>query len=160
MSKLTVSYILLFGLTFLRVTQVNTIRAAMLKTRVRHLTEVILAKVLVNTFQIPPWKTSLRPHLGNVNYRAAQWKHANVTNPAISPPTGHGWLLKDTRALEPLWCDGDIVLNAWLACLQMSRRKTTTRFKLQTKVTVIGKAMMNKTIAQMIQVQILSDYLS
>ena len=70
---------------------VNEVRAVILKNMVNEEMDGIVIKGKVDLSRMPPCRSSLKPHLHHVNYKAAQLKRSHELSPFIPPATDHGW---------------------------------------------------------------------
>ena len=92
---------------FPRVKEVNTVRTLMLRKMVGE-SGAIRSSSKVDLSKLPPCKQSLVPHIKRANYRAAQWKKADIPIQEIPPPTEHGWT-KCEDYIEPVWSEGPVL---------------------------------------------------
>ncbi len=111
---------LMYG--FQRTTNINDVRSAMLKKMVVNKIDKIQKCSNIDLSKLPPCKRSRVPHCRRANYRAAQFKCAQLNYPETPHHKGHGWIPTNEsisinenvatineHVLGPVWLEGPIL---------------------------------------------------
>jgi len=101
---------------------VNSVRSIMLQKMVGEKQE-LTTKSKVDFSRFPPFRDSLIPHIGRVNYSLANYKRAHKAiflHPNRSLRSWAGWKKTEEGVLEPVWSCGPVLPPSLIDLLEQT----------------------------------------
>eukprot|EP00919_Chromeraceae_sp_WS-2016_P042231 GHVR01100473.1.p1 GENE.GHVR01100473.1~~GHVR01100473.1.p1 ORF type:complete len:342 (+),score=36.08 GHVR01100473.1:35-1060(+) len=87
---------------------IDKLRYTMFMTRFTTKGPLLSSDTGIDLSLLPPCKSSLKMHCLRANYQALIWNTADLANPNLPKPHGHGWALRGDK-LEYQWSSGKML---------------------------------------------------